>query len=481
MEGKERSKKLSSFDVTAIVVGSAIGADIYVVTAVSAKMVGPASLLAWAFAGVLALFIALSFAYCVTMCPRVGGPYAYLKETSHGFVGFMVGWDFLVAELFSLAAFPIAFAQYFTALFQGIPNGADVVIKVLFVAFVVVTNVVGVKIAGRTNDVLTIAKLAPLGLIIVGGFVLIAVQPGTTASHFSPFLLGDPTMFGQAVVLAFWAYAGFELSTFPAADVEEPSKTIPRALLIGMLIVVAFYMLVNFVVVASIAHNDLPSGNSPLIGVAASIFSPLPLLASAAVIIVGVGALLSISGADESGTIGTSRLAYAMSADGLLPEVFSRTSQRYKTPYLGIMVIGAVVLVMSLLGNLIALINASVFLLAIGYFATCYAAFMLQSKHEEAASKLRARRLVPAAGLISSVGVMFMVDPSQIPLSLVLLALGLPVYYFFSPGKEIKEVKEPFLSREELLKRAKVQGNVFVAYALNKFRAFYKRLRHRSA
>src|SRR5438093_6343989 len=95
-------QRLSTFDVTSLVVGSIIGADVYVATAIGARLVGPASLLVWILAGVMASVIALSFAYCVMYLPKVGGPYAYVRAVSGPFPGFMVRSEEHTSELQSL-------------------------------------------------------------------------------------------------------------------------------------------------------------------------------------------------------------------------------------------------------------------------------------------------------------------------------------------------------------------------------------------
>lgn len=84
-------RKLNAFDVTNLVIGSIIGADIYVATGLSVGLIGPSSLIIWLLAGLMAMVIALAFAYCVMLMPRVGGPYAYVKEAFTPFAGFMVG------------------------------------------------------------------------------------------------------------------------------------------------------------------------------------------------------------------------------------------------------------------------------------------------------------------------------------------------------------------------------------------------------
>jgi amino acid transporter len=467
---------LSTFDVTALVVGSIIGADVYVATAIGARLVGPASLLVWILAGVMASVIALSFAYCVMFLPKVGGPYAYVRAVAGPFAGFMVGWGLLLAEWFSLAVFPVAFVQYFAALVPGVSDGGKILLKAAFIALVIVSNVVGIKKAGRVNDLLTIAKLSPLILIVLGGIVLLALQPVRISTNLNPFFAGDAPAFGQALVLIFWAYAGFELSTLPADEVRRPEKTIPRSIVLGLTIVIAFYLLTNFVVLATIGRPVLAVSGSPLIDAGAAIFSSPVLLSAAVALVVGVGALLSIAGADESGTIGTSRLAYAMSIDGLLPQVFSRTHDRFRTPYVGIVILCSSAFVASLFGGLADLINSSVFLLGVAYLATCISAVLLGKQHPTVAAKIRGRLIVPIVGAMFSIVLILLVSPAQMAISIVLFAVGIPVYTFFSPKKELEELKAIFLSREAILERARQQATRFLAYGLYAARALKRRM-----
>src|SRR5439155_2666129 len=158
------------------------------------------------------------------------------------------------------------------------------------------------------------------------------------AGNLVPFFTGDVSAFGRALVLIFWAYAGFELSTLPTDEVIQPRKTIPRAILMGMVIVIAFYFLTNFFVIGTVGIGALGASSSPLVDAARGTSSSPAHLTSVIVLVVGVGALLSITRADESGTVGTSRLAYAMSIDGLLPGVFSRQQKRCYTPYRGLII-----------------------------------------------------------------------------------------------------------------------------------------------
>lgn len=471
----EKSPLLTTFDVTSLVVGSIIGADVYVATAIGARLVGPASLLIWVVAGLMAMAIALCFAYCVMMVPRAGGPYAYVRQAFNPFAGFIVGWGLLLAEWFSLAVFPVAFTQYFVALLPGIDAIGQALLKAVFIAVILGTNLVGVKAAGRVNDALTIAKLSPLVLIVLGGLAFFGLQNTTFVSHLTPFATGGLPAFGSALVLIFWAYAGFELSTLPTDNVDRPQTTIPKAIVTGMLIVIAFYFLTNFVVVGALSEGVLSASSSPLLDAARAMFATPAALTAAVVLIVAVGALVSITGADESGTVGTSQLAYAMAIDGLLPKAFRETHDRFKTPYLALVALCVAAYVASLIGGLAELINSSVFLLAFAYLMTCLSAMRLQRRNPEATRGLRARRLVPVLGAVCSVVLLVLVDPVLILISLILLGAGVPIYAFFSPKQESAELKAAFLSTEAVSERAYRQGRRFLAYPLAKIRELMRR------
>ena len=193
----------------------------------------------WAIAGLIAIAIALCFTQCVMLLPRVGGPYAYAKEAWGPFAGFIVGWSLWLAEWISLAVFPLAFVRYLMFFFPSLDVISQSLIKVIFVAFLAISNIVGVKASGRINDALTLLKLAPLFFFVISGLVWMILNPAVASANFSPFAPFGFAGFGSAVVLIFWAYAGFEISTIPAEEVKEPRKIIPKAVTIGIFIVTA--------------------------------------------------------------------------------------------------------------------------------------------------------------------------------------------------------------------------------------------------
>ncbi len=458
------SRKLNTFDVTALVVGSIVGADIYIAAAIGARLVGPSSIIIWFAAGIVAIVIALSFSHCAAVMPRVGGPYAYVKEVSGPFGGFIVGWGLFLAEWFSLAVFPVAFATYAIALVPDLGWASGMPLKALFIVAVFVTNALGIRAAGKSNDVLTIAKLGPLVFVVLGGILFLALNPSVLGSNLTPFAKGGVVQLGEAFVLIFWAYAGFELSTLPSNEIERPQKTIPRAMIVGMSIVIGFYLATNLVVIGVVDQATLASSQSPLLDTGKLIFGGHHGVATAAFAIVGVGALISILGADESGTIGTSRLSYAMSLDGLFPKPFSRLSKGSETPIIGLAIICATAFVASVVGGLTQLIASSVFLLAFAYLATCISAYSLVKRFPDRSRELAGKRAIPIAGAAFSLALMALVSPVLILVSVLLLLVGIPIYALFSPKHELHDLREAFLSPGAVLKRAYEQGNAFLAH-----------------
>lgn len=355
--------------------------------------------------------------------------------------------------------------------------------KILFVIFLITTNIVGVKAAGRTNDVLTLIKLVPLIFFVAAGVSYMALNVATAVSNFTssqpPFPSFGLGSFGSALVLIFWAYAGFEISTIPAEEIKDPARTIPRAVILGMAIVTVFYLTTNIVLFGVTRWNLLQNDSAPLASATKSALSSIPILALIGGIIVGVGALVSVAGSDESGMIGTSRLGYALAADGLFPQVFAKIHPKLKTPYLGIIIQASTALIASIIGNLSLLIATSVFLMAIAYVATSASIFSLHRKGIKAQFRLRGGAIIPSLGIIFSLYLITQCSVTQIVLGLVMLLVGVPIHVRYSPKKEMTELKQALLSPESILKTAYNQENRFLAHLLKHLKEYYRRIRGR--
>jgi amino acid transporter len=191
--------------------------------------------------------------------------------------------------------------------------------------------------------------------------------------------------------------------------------------------------------------------------------------------VVGVGALFSVAGSDESGMIGTSRLAYALAVDGLFPNLFAKIHPKFQTPYLAIVVQAATALVASVMGNLGMLIASSVFFMAIAYLATSASIFHLK-KNLERRSRLQGGPVIPILGIVFSLFLISQCTIVEITTGLTLLIVGIPIYVKYSPKREMAELKEALLSRDSLLRSAYRQEGRFLAHALRHLRRIYARI-----
>lgn len=441
-------RKLTTFDVTNLVVGAIVGADIYIAASFGSGLLGPASILAWIIAGIFATMIALTFAKCSSVVKQIGGPYAYAKKAFGHFYGFITGWSLWLAEVAALCVFPLAFVTYFS-FFTPISFLLKTILILAFVSFMFVTNYFGIKKAARTNDLFTIVKLAPLFLLIVVGLIWIYSNPSIAMSNLTPFApLGFAGM-GSVIVLVFWAYAGFELATIPSSEIKNSEKTVPKAIILGMIIVSAFYILTNIVILSSANYSDIAHQQTPLA------YTAFILMGGIGALIMVIGAMVSVSGSNESGLIGSVRLAYAMAADGYFPKQLAKLHGKYSTPYISLAVHTSIAFFAAVFLPIQELIVFSVFCLVFAYLMVALSAM-----------KLRKDLLTKILGVSSVIICIYLVSQSAIVSILagtILILIGIPIYMFFTPKSEIKEAKKEFFKRENVLKRRLEREEVFLA------------------
>ena len=459
-------RELSYFDLMNIVVGAIVGSDIYIAPGLAAMLVGPFSIVVWVAGGVAAMVLALVFAYSSYYVPNVGGSFAFVTAAFDEFYGFLAGWSMTIAEILSLPVFAITFTNYLQY-FVPLSSTEQLALRAAFLFGLTAVNIVGVRAAGKTNDVLTLAKMAPLLLIIFVGLGSFALNPGLLGNYspLAPLGVGN---FGAAFVLVFWAYAGFELGVLPASEVKDPKRNVPRAVITGMAIVVVFYVLTNFVVYGEVNWSDLVKTPTPLILVSTA------LVGTVGGVITSLGALASVSGTDETEILGTARLMYAMSVDGLLPRALSRVHKRFGTPYVALIFQGVVAFGLSLFSGLSQLISFAVFNLAFCFLFVCLALTVLKKPGERG---LHGQSVLPWAGVAICVYLLYNTSFSDKLVGAAVILVGIPVYLYFAPKVPNLELRNLFTSEESVLSRNLQKQNRFLANLVNLGRRAYRRLR----
>nr|WP_279383607.1 amino acid permease [Methanobacterium formicicum] len=237
---------------------------------------------------------------------------------------------------------------------------------------------------------------------------------------------------GSALVLIFWAYVGFELVTVPSDEIKDAKKTIPKAIILGMGVIIIFYLVTNLVILGAVPWMELSTSSAPL-SLAGS-----ALLGGFGAILLTVGALFSISGSDEAGILSSARIPYAMAGDGLLPGFFARVHPEYGTPYVALALQGIFTGVASILGSISQLIILSVFTLLFCYLITSLAVFPLKKKYD---GGINLPWLIPVLGVVISLYMMTQCKFNEILTGVLIIVLGIPIYVKYSPGEEIKSVK----------------------------------------
>lgn len=361
---KKLVRGLNLLDATTIVVGSMIGSGIFIVSAESARLLGAPGwlLLAWLLAGVMTITGALCFGELAAMMPRAGGPYVFMTEAYGKPVGFLYGWSqFLIVQSGTIAAVAVAFANFTGILIPRI-SGTNYLIEpivfgsyavslstqqmlaILSIALLTFINTRGLRLGKWIQNTFTFTKTAALlGLVIIGlflgwnsggalfssdlwnsaanGWSLENAQPAAAALGPIAFLV----VFGKAMAGPLFSQSAWDNVTFTGAEVENPGRNLPRALIFGCLVVVGLYLLANLAYVVTLSLPALQ--NAPNGRVAAAVMEQI--LGTPGVIVITLALMISTFGCNNGLILSGSRVSYAMAKDGYLFEPLARTNDRH--------------------------------------------------------------------------------------------------------------------------------------------------------
>ena len=215
---------------------------------------------AWAAGGAVALAGAFVYAELAARRPQVGGQYAYLREAFHPSVAFVYGWVLLlVTQTGGMAAVAVTFSRYFLEITHTpISEG---VVAATALALLTIVNCFGVRAGSTVQSVLMVLKIVAIAALVVAGFLL--VKPGCRtrrAAGAGRFLV---TAFGAAMTPVLFAYGGWQTASFVAGEMKNPSRDLPRALLIGVIAVIILYLSVTFVCLRSLGADGLAATKTP--------------------------------------------------------------------------------------------------------------------------------------------------------------------------------------------------------------------------
>jgi basic amino acid/polyamine antiporter, APA family len=360
-------RALGRRDLTAFAVNRVIGAGIFGIPAVLYAGVGPMSVAAIVVAGLVILCITLCFAEVGSRFGETGGPYLYAFETFGPVAGFEVGWLMWVTQLGGFAAVTNLFVNYLGWFVPVVTDGAwRIAIITVMVALLTAVNILGVRRAAVVNNLLTLAKLVPLGLFVLVGLFFIQRQ------NFVPMSVPSPAAFASAVLLAIYAFSGFEVLGVPSGEVRDPVRTIPFALLAGLGIVAVVYAGVQLVAVGT--FPELGASARPLADAAQRTIGR-----SGAIVMV-TGALLSTLGVAHAIVLAAGRMPFAMAERHQLPAGVAAVHPSYRTPHIALLVSAAGMLLFTVVTTFASAVTITVGLRVLIYIVTCAALPILRRR-----------------------------------------------------------------------------------------------------
>lgn len=311
---------------------------------------------------------------------------------------------FLVSKLAGAGFVAIGFGSYF---YQLVPITSPITFSVLAVFFLTGANYFGIKKAGILNLVIVTITLLSLTYLAFSGI------PEVNFENFKPFAPFGISGIAEAAALLFFAFTGYGRIATLAEEVANPKKTIPKAIIITIVIAILLYSVISVVAIGVIGTQDMASSTSPLQVVADALTTP------AISSIVTIGASTAMLGVLLSQILGISRVMLAMGRRNDLPPFFKRIHKRYRVPHIGILITGGIILVLTLIGSFEFIVRASTFTILLYYSITNIAAIK-QPKKDRMYGKL-----IPILGLIGCLAMSV-----SLPVNVILLGFGLLVVGF---------------------------------------------------
>ncbi len=447
--------KLSLFDATLLVMGSAIGSGIFLTSGIIARDLPDPTwiLFVWLLGSVLTLFGGLTLAELGAMMPEAGGQYVYLREAYGPLAGFMYGWmTFLITHTGGIAALGVGFAEYVSYFFPqlslqnyflsvaGIQFSNGQLVALGSIGLLTVINYFGIRSGSLVQNFFTILKILAIGALLLGGlFVLTSGDGGGQAAAPMPTPRGMAfwAAVGVSLIAVLWTFDGWYSVNCVASEIRNVKKNLPLSLIMGISLIGIIYMLVNWFYVSALPMNEM--AGVIRIGEKATTF----IFGGTAGSIMSALILFSIFGCLSATVIYGPRIFYAMARDGLFFKSFAEVHPRHRTPSNAIIWQGVISGILCLTGTYDQLFTYVVFILLLFFAATAAAVFVLRIKRPDAERpyKVWGYPVIPALFGLTMLWIMvntLIEKPTEALLGSLLLLTGFPVYYYWKKNRAVK-------------------------------------------
>lgn len=388
------------------------------------------ALWAWIIGGIITLASGLTIAEVSVKIPKTGGLYAYLEEVYGKFWGFLCGW--MQTIIYGPAVIG-ALGLYFGSLVAdlvGLSETGKLFVGVSSVLFLFILNVIGTNLGGFIQSLLTVAKLVPIAMIAVFG-----IWHGD--SHITGMSSGNSQSIsmGAAVLATLWAYDGWMNVGFMAGEMKNPSKTLPKAIITGITVVMIAYLSVNVALL-----HVLPASKIVELGPNAAHTAASILFGDIGGKLIAIGILISIFGCLNGKIMTFPRIPFAMAEDRLFPGAkwLSKIHPKFQTPLYASLFETVLAILFMLVGNPDRLSDIAIFVVFLFYGLAFYAVFLIRKKEDGQQNSLYKVPLFPLTPIVAIVGTLYIVGSTLVDkpidsfLSILVALAGVPLYKFLT-------------------------------------------------
>jgi len=324
-----KKNKLGLCALTALVAGNMIGSGIFMLPSDLARL-GSISLFSWVATTFGAFCLALVFSKMSLLIPKSGGPYAYVQAGFGDFIGFQTAYYYWIAIWVGNCGIIVALIGYLRVFFPELANaGLGTMVGLAIVWVITAINLAGVHTAGKVQLITTILKLIPILLIAIFGWWYI--HPEYFTESFNVTGKSDFSAFSHGATLTLWAFLGVESATIPAASVDNPTRNIPLATLLGTAIAAIAYIASSAAIMGMLPASVLAEAVSPFAAAAKIIFGQWGEW------IIAAGACISCIGVLNGWILVQGQIPMAAADDNLFPKIFAKRN-KHDVPMWGLII-----------------------------------------------------------------------------------------------------------------------------------------------
>jgi len=419
-------RTLGFFSAVNISAGTMIGSAIFVLAGTSFEAAGPSSSLGIFLAGIAAMLTAFSFAELVTIIPTAGGGYAYVREaTGGGILAFVTGWGFWIGYSMSCGLFALGFGTFLNYIIPFIPQTIGAYGLIVYITY---TNIRGMKHSGNLQNIITTVLL-----LILTAYIIIGIFHSDLSNQ-RPFFTHEMSGMLGAMGFLYMTYIGYGLITTASEEVIDPEKTIPRAIMFSLILVIVIKTAVFFIGASVMNWQELVPAvtNIPLIDTSIKMAGR-----AGGYIFAAAGILATVSSINTAMMAG-SRTSFAMARDRKLPSVFKNINKKTKTPVFSILSVAGIVTVSAALKNLENISTVTSIFALTGYSLVNVALIIFRKKMPDKKRAFRAPfyPVTPILGIIINiflVGLLLRTNLSALIAALIFIVCGIAYYLFVLP------------------------------------------------